>query len=174
MKISSTVTGNDSYLGIDGPTTSNGRYIACYQNGSYKCSFGLAASSYFFVSDAVAGLELFRVNMGGGNNCIRFPTYSTNGILRIDSGAVTVDSNFTTGSNTINVDTIIAKTTNSNLYLHPNGTGTVLTNSPVIYIASNRVDSDSAFSIDGPTVTNSRYIACYQNGAYKLGRDHHL
>ena len=167
--VSSTVANQESFIGINGPTTTNNRHIACYQNGTYMCSFGLAGVQYFYVSDTVAALELFKVNMGGGNNCIRFPTYSTNGILRIDSGTVTVDSNFTTGSNTINVDAIIAKTTNSNLYLHPNGTGTVLTNSPVIYIASNRVDSDSAFSIDGPTVTNSRYIACYQNGAYKLG-----
>ena len=166
--VSSTVANQDSYVGIGGPTTTNGRYIACYQNGAFICKFGLSELSSFIVSDAVGGFTLLKINMSGGNNCIKFPTYSNNGILRIDGGTVTVDSNFTTGSNTINVDTIIAKTTNSNLYLHPNGTGTVLTNSPVIYIASNRVDSDSAFSIDGPTVTNSRYIACYQNGTYKL------
>ena len=157
----------DTSITLDGTTVTKSRYVACYQNAVHKLGFGLAASSYFFIWDNVNARDLFQASIITGN--IRFPTYSTNGILRIDSGDVSVDTNFTTSSNTINVDTVRAKTTNSDLFLHPNGTGTVVTNSPVIYIASNRVDTDSRFSIDGPTITNGRYIACYQNGFYKLG-----
>jgi len=91
MRINSTVASSDSYIGIDGPTISNGRYIACYQNGSFKCSFGLSGTSYFFISDSVAGIELLRVNMGGGN-CIRFPSYTTNGTLSVTGGIGTISS----------------------------------------------------------------------------------
>ena len=167
--VSSTVANQESFIGINGPTTTNNRHIACYQNGTYMCSFGLSGVQYFYVSDTVAALELFKVNMGGGNNCIRFPTYSTNGILRIDSGVVTVDTNFTTSTNNINCDSITAKTTNSNLTLNGNGTGIVNTNAPYIYIANNRIDTPTYIVLDGTTVTKDRYIACHQNGVHKLG-----
>jgi len=165
--ITSTRTNVDSTITIDGPTVTSSRYIACYQNGTYKLAFGLQASNNFFVYDPVNNRTMFQLDIGAANP-VRFPTYTTSGILRIDSGVVSVETNFTTGTNTINVDTVIAKTTNSNLYIHPNGTGNVVTNAPVIYIASNRTNTDSVVGIDGPTISNGRYIACYQNGGYKL------
>ena len=68
----------------------------------------------------------------------------------------------------ITSDSITAKTTNANLTLNGNGTGTVTTNNSQMNIYSTVSSTDSSLNIGGPTITNSRYIGCYQNSIYKL------
>ena len=84
--VNSTVTNSDSYLGINGPSTQNSRYIATYQNSVLKCTFGLSSTLHYFIYDIGLNNDMFRAVLGGGQ-CIRFPTY-TNGSLSITSGGV--------------------------------------------------------------------------------------
>jgi hypothetical protein len=82
--VNSTVTGVDSAVMINGPSTGNSRYVGCYQNGTYKLSFGLAASSHFFVYDGVNSKDLFKALTSG---FIQFPQYTTDGTLTVSGGA---------------------------------------------------------------------------------------
>ena len=85
INIASSRANTDSFVGLDGPT-SNGRYIACYQAGVYKCNFGLANSAYYFITDVERASEMFRARLGGGQ-CIEFPSYA-NGDLSIITGGI--------------------------------------------------------------------------------------
>uniref|UniRef100_A0A6C0BBT3 Peptidase S74 domain-containing protein n=1 Tax=viral metagenome TaxID=1070528 RepID=A0A6C0BBT3_9ZZZZ len=156
----------DTSISLDGTTVTKSRYVACYQNAVHKLGFGLAASSYFFIWDNVNARDLFQASILNGN--IRFPTYTTDGMLKIVGGTVTVDTNFTTSTNNINCNSI---TSNSTVLLL-NGTGVnanVATNNSTFLVSSTVVSSDSYVGINGPTTTNGRYIACYQAGAYRCG-----
>ena len=88
--VSSTVANVDSTFNINGPTVNNSRYIGCFQNGTYKLSFGLSASSHFFIYDGVNSRDLFHASILNAN--IRLPTYTTNGTLSVTAGNGTVTS----------------------------------------------------------------------------------
>jgi len=88
--VNSTVTNIDSVVAINGPTVTNSRYVGCYQNGTYKLSFGLSASSHFFIYDGVNSRDLFQASITAGT--IRFPTYTTNGTLSFTGSNGTISS----------------------------------------------------------------------------------
>ncbi len=88
--VSSTVTNVDSMVAINGQTVGNSRYVGCFQNGTYKLSFGLSASSHYFIYDGVNARDLFQASILNAN--IRFPTYTTNGTLSFTGGNGTISS----------------------------------------------------------------------------------
>lgn len=88
--INSTAASVDSVLAINGPTITNSRYVGCYQNGTYKLSFGLSASTHYFIYDGVNSRDLFQASITAAT--IRFPTYTTNGTLSVTSSNGTISS----------------------------------------------------------------------------------
>jgi hypothetical protein len=79
----------DSYIGINGPTVTKGRYVACYQGGTYKLAFGLQASSNFFVYDPINDKTMLQLDIGAANP-VRFPTYTTEGTAYISTGGTII------------------------------------------------------------------------------------
>jgi hypothetical protein len=95
---------------------------------------------------------------GGSSNIVTVGAVSSgslaSGFGTINSGAITSDS-------------LTAKTTNSNLTLNANGTGSIVTNTKTIYMANTSTSTDSLLALDGVTTSNNRFIGTYQNGALK-------
>ena len=89
FSVSSTIANEDSSVGINGPTVTKGRYVACYQYGTYKLAFGLQASSNFFVYDPIGDRTMFQTDIGAANP-IRFPTYTTEGTAYISAGGTII------------------------------------------------------------------------------------
>jgi hypothetical protein len=83
-------------------------------------------------------------------------------VLRIDSGVVTVDSNFTTSTNTIKVNNL--ESISGVLTLRGfGGTNGVIIDDYRIVIRSMTANISSFLEIDGATATNNRFISCKQN-----------
>jgi hypothetical protein len=74
--IASNSTNTNSYLGIDGPTITDDRYIACYQNKVSKCIFGLRGTSEYFIRDTINNKDIFQAKLNNSIQCIYFPTYT--------------------------------------------------------------------------------------------------
>jgi hypothetical protein len=151
--ISSTVINTDSELVIDGPTSTNIRQIKCNQNNTSKCSFGLSGTSNFFVKDLnIPSVDLLQLTLGSANrnNALKLPSYTSNGLLRITDGTVTVDTDFV--AETISVERIVTPF---------NGNLTVLCSVN---------DNSTRIAIDGVTtaVAASRFIEFRQNGIGKM------